>query len=184
MWAAGLQGAGAQAPWSGREPQGGGSGVWLQSSSNTWSVPGTTSVITYSQLKKALLYLETKYTGDWFCLCSEQAILCLDGMSFFPSPSCSAAALSGALLPPRLQSARGGISALGNSMLLNGWRESPCCMRQQSRNSLLYPIRAFNDGDVNLRLRTDFLQLLQRSKAKPKFGFLCVVIISWGSENP
>lgn len=29
--------------------------------------------------KKALLYLETKYTGDWFCLCTEQAILCLDG---------------------------------------------------------------------------------------------------------
>lgn len=139
MWAAGLQGAGAQAPWPGRESWvGGGSGGWLQSSSNVWSVPCPTSIITFHQLKKkkGLFYLETKHTGDWFRLCSKQAILCLDGGRcdvIFPPPSCSAAALLGAQLLARPQSMCGGISALGNSMLLSGWRESRRCTRQQSR---------------------------------------------------
>lgn len=56
--------------------------------------------------------------------------------------------------------------------------------RAEFPRSLFYPIRAFYDGAANLCLHTDFLQLLQHSKAKPEFGFLRVVIISWGSENP
>lgn len=53
-------------------------------------------------------------------------------------------------------------------MLLNGWRKS--CVVRGSRaefpHSLFYPIRTFDDGAVNLRLRTDFLQLLQQSQAQ------------------
>lgn len=50
--------------------------------------------------------------------------------------------------------------------------------RAEFPHSLFYPIRAFDDGAANLHLHTDFLQLLQPGEAKPKFGFLHVVIIS------
>lgn len=135
MWAAGLQGAGAQMPWSGREPwAGGGSSIWLQSSSNMYHqhhhIPPA---------KKKHRYISKQNTlGTDFASAPSRlsrAWMEADGMSLFPSLGCFAAALLGALLPP--QHACSGISALRNSTLLDGWRESPRCTRQQGRTPSL-----------------------------------------------
>lgn len=44
--------------------------------------------------------------------------------------------------------------------------------------------KAVGDGAMNPHLPPDFLQLLEHCKARTELGFLRVVIISWGSENP